>query len=400
MLDIVERTLPHDANRATLVGRAWIPAAGGPSPVVVRGDSVYDISRSFPTVRDLLESPDPVDEVSRADGERLGTIHALLSNTPIADRDASSPWLLAPVDLQPIKAAGVTFAVSMIERVIEERAGGDPARAEQIRARIAERIGGDLADVRPGSERAAPLKRAFQDEGLWSQYLEVGIGPDAEIFTKAQVLSAVGTAVNVGVRASSQWNNPEPEVALVMDSRGTAKAATLANDVNLRDIEGRSALLLGAAKDNNASCAIGPFLRLFDERFTLESVHALTVELDVRGEDGFTMTARSDMSLISRAPQELLDQLFSAHHQYPDGAVLLLGTMFAPTADRYAPGAGFTHAVGDVVRISAPALGGLVNVVEASERCEPWTFGLADLMRNLADRGLLGSTRADTREVA
>ncbi|WP_211160584.1 MULTISPECIES: fumarylacetoacetate hydrolase family protein [Microbacterium] len=397
---MLEHTLPSDSAHATLIGRAWVPTLGGPSPVVVRGGIVYDISRSFATVRDLLECPEPVEAVARAVGEDLGTIRALLANTPRAGRDASAPWLLAPIDLQPIKAAGVTFAVSMIERVIEERAGGDPERAEQIRARIGERIGGDLADVKPGSERAAALKQAFQDEGLWSQYLEVGIGPDAEIFTKAQMLSAVGTGVPVGIRASSQWNNPEPEVALVMDSRGTAKGATLANDVNLRDIEGRSALLLGAAKDNNASCAIGPFIRVFDEHFSLDSVQALTVELDVRGEDGFTLTARSDMSLISRAPQELIDQLFSAHHQYPDGAVLLLGTMFAPTADRYAPGAGFTHAIGDIVRISAPGLGGLVNVVDTSERCEPWTFGVADLMRNLANRGLLGSARPETKEVA
>ncbi|GIG92143.1 fumarylacetoacetate hydrolase family protein [Plantactinospora endophytica] len=381
--------LPDDAAESVLIGRIWDPAAGGPSPVLVRDGDVFDLSADFPTVRDICELPDPAAVVAGLDGRRVGSLAQVLANTGVADRDPGRPWLLAPVDLQALKAAGVTFAVSMIERVIEERARGDLARAAEIRQRILAEVGADLHALTPGSAEAARLKELLVAEGIWSQYLEVGIGPDAEIFTKGQILSAMGTAVPVGVLAASTWNNPEPEVALVVQSSGRIVGATLANDVNLRDVEGRSALLLPKAKDNNASCALGPLVRLFDDRFDLDRVRRLEVALEIEGEDGFRLGAVSDMTLMSRDPESLVEQLTGPQHQYPDGAVLMLGTMFAPIQDRDRPGEGFTHKVGDVVRISSPPLGTLVNRVRYAEDCAPWDFGVRDLMGSLARRGLL-----------
>jgi fumarylacetoacetate (FAA) hydrolase family protein len=381
--------LPSDRCAGTLVGRVWVPDANGPSPVVFRADGVFDVSTTFATVRDLCEQPDPVAAAARADGRFLGQFDEVLTNTDPATRDESRPWLLAPVDLQTLKAAGVTFAVSMIERVIEERVRGDVEAAAWMRDQILAEIGTDLSRVRPGSEAADRLKRFLTERALWSQYLEVGIGPDAEIFTKAPTLAAVGTAVPVGVPSSSTWNNPEPEVALVVTSNGTIIGATLGNDVNLRDVEGRSALLLPQAKDNNASCAIGPVLRLFDHTFDLETVRSMTVRLEIDGRDGFHLDGVSDMTQISRDPLDLVEQLIGSHHQYPDGVVLMLGTMFAPVVDRDVEGMGFTHKEGDVVRISADELGSLVNEVAYCHSCEPWSFGIRALMTNLADRNLL-----------
>jgi fumarylacetoacetate (FAA) hydrolase family protein len=381
--------LPDDAEDSVLIGRIWDPSVGGPSPVVVRDGDVFDISTRFPTVRDLCELPDPAAVASALDGRHIGTFEEVLANTGAAARDRTRPWLLTPVDLQALKAAGVTFAVSMIERVIEERAGGDVAVAAEIRGRMLAGVGANLHDLSPGSEEAARLKTLLVAEGIWSQYLEVGIGPDAEIFTKGQILSAVGTAVPVGVLAASTWNNPEPEVALIVQSSGRIVGATLGNDVNLRDVEGRSALLLPRAKDNNASCALGPLIRLFDDRFDLERVRELEVGLQIDGDDGFHLEAVSEMTRISRHPEALVRQLIGAHHRYPDGAVLMLGTMFAPIQDRDRPGEGFTHKVGDVVRISSAALGTLVNRVRHAEDCEPWDFGVRALMDNLVRRGLL-----------
>ena len=381
--------LPDDAEHSVLIGRIWDPSVHGPSPVIVRDGQVIDVSHRFPTVRDICELPDPAATMAGVDGPQVGEFGEILANTDAATGDRTRPWLLAPVDLQALKAAGVTFPVSMIERVIEERARGDLTLAADIRRRILAGIGADLHSLVPGSAEAERLKTLLVAEGIWSQYLEVGIGPDAEIFTKGQILSAVGTAVPVGVLAASSWNNPEPEVALIVAASGRIVGATLGNDVNLRDVEGRSALLLPMAKDNNASCALGPLIRLFDERFPLDRVRELEVGLQIRGVDDFQLEAVSEMARMSRDPAALVRQLIGPHHHYPDGAVLMLGTMFAPTQDRERPGQGFSHKIDDVVRISCPALGTLVNRVRHAEQCDPWQFGVRDLMGNLARRGLL-----------
>jgi fumarylacetoacetate (FAA) hydrolase family protein len=344
--------------------------------VLIRGGAVEDISRSAPTIADLMDLPDP----AAVTGKRLFGIDELSR--------LEARQFLSPVDLQAIKAAGVTFAVSAIERVIEERARGDFSRAAEIREKLEQRIGGAIRSVVPGSDAAARLKQALIDDGLWSQYLEVAIGPDAEIFTKTSPLASVGWGAAVGVRSDSSWNNPEPEVVLVVNSRGEIRGATLGNDVNLRDFEGRSALLLSKAKDNNASCAIGPFIRLFDGSFTLDDVRSAIVELEIEGADGFRLDGHSRMSEISRDPEDLVRQAMSEHH-YPDGFTLFLGTLFAPTQDREEAGRGFTHKIGDEVRISTPKLGTLANIVSTSADAPAWTFGTRALMRNLASRGLL-----------
>ncbi|TQJ92447.1 fumarylacetoacetate hydrolase family protein [Streptomyces sp. SLBN-31] len=378
--------LPEDADRAALVARVHHPEWDGPCVAAVRGDQVVDLTAIAPTVSDLMERDDAAAVVREADGGRTWRLEELLQ-APTGHRDV--PHLLAPIDLQVIKAAGVTFARSLLERVIEERTGGDPAQAARVRARVKQVVGGALDGIRPGSPEADKARELLVSEGLWSQYLEVGIGPDPEVFTKAPVMSAVGTGADIGVLGASVWNNPEPEAVLVVDSRGRVRGATLGNDVNLRDIEGRSALLLSRAKDNNASCAIGPFIRLFDDDFDLDTVRSLDIDLRVDGTDGYVLHGSSSMREISRDALDLVAATHGPHHQYPDGFVLFTGTLFAPTEDRQAPGAGFTHEYGDVVRISSPRLGALVNTVVPSEHATPWTFGVGALMRNLAKRGVL-----------
>lgn len=372
------------------VGRVWRPDAGGPAVVAVRKGRVIDITtRETPTMRDLLEQDDPVSLADGTAGEDLGSLEEIARNSAEGRAGPDRPHLLAPCDLQAVKACGVTFARSMIERVIEEKAAGDPEKAEAIRKRVTAIIGESLRNLAPGSSEAMRVKQAFIEEGVWSQYLEVGIGPDAEVFTKCQPMSAVGYGAAVGLHPISHWNNPEPEVVLAVDSRGTVKGATLGNDVNLRDVEGRSALLLGKAKDNNASCSIGPFIRLFDDGYGIDDVRNAELELVVKGEGGFVLNGRSSMKEISRDPLDLVSQTRGRHHQYPDGFVLFLGTLFAPVEDRDAPGQGFTHKPGDVVTICNRQLGALINTVRLSTECPEWTFGTSALMRNLAARGLL-----------
>ncbi|MFM7347174.1 MAG: fumarylacetoacetate hydrolase family protein [Tagaea sp.] len=382
----VATTLPADAERASLVGRVWRPDLGGPSVVALRNGRLTDITARWRTVSDLCDAPDPAAALAAAKGEDLGPLGPILANTPPGTRDASKPWLLAPVDLQAIKAAGVTFAVSMVERVIEEKARGNPAAADAIRREIVSLVGDDLAKLVPGSPQAMRLKEVLIAQGAWSQYLEVGIGPDAEIFTKSQPMSAVGTGMDAGLHPNSTWNNPEPEIALIVASSGTIVGATLGNDVNLRDVEGRSALLLGKAKDNNASCALGPFVRLFDSGFGMDDVRQATIDLEVTGLDQFVMRGSSSMARISRDPADIVRQMIGPHHQYPDGAALFLGTMFAPTQDRDGPGQGFTHKIGDVAKVSTPKLGALVNTMRRSTECAPWVFGTRALMAYFARR--------------
>jgi fumarylacetoacetate (FAA) hydrolase family protein len=373
--------LPSDWREAILVGR--ILTREGPTPVVVADGRVRDVSRHAATVSQLLNGWNG----DLPAGTDLGPLESFAFSRQFAG--AKDVRLLSPFDLQCIKASGVTFAVSAMERVIEERCRGDASKADGLRASLRERIGTDIRAVKPGSEEARKLKAALVNDGLWSQYLEVAIGPDAEIFTKSPTLSTVGWGDWIGVRNDSAWNNPEPEIVLAVDSVGRILGASLGNDVNLRDIEGRSALLLGKAKDNNASCAIGPFVRMFDGKFTLDDVRRAEVRLEIDGDEGFRLEGKSSMSQISRDPTELVGQTICKHHHYPDGFALFLGTMFAPIVDRGAPGQGFTHKDGDVVRVSTEKLGVLENKVTTCDQAPPWSFGIADLMRNLSRRGLL-----------
>jgi fumarylacetoacetate (FAA) hydrolase family protein len=379
--------LPVDADRALLVGRVHV-AGTGAVLVQVRADGVFDLSALAATCSDLLELPSLPAALREHRGERLGSTDPVLANSAFDARNPSLPWFLAPCDLQAIKAAGVTFVASMLERVIEEQARGDASRAESVRKAVVAVIGDNLSAVKPGSPEAMRLKEVMIAQGVWSQYLEVGIGPDAEIFTKSQPMSAVGTGAEIGIHPGSSWNNPEPEIVLAVNSGGETQGVTLGNDVNLRDFEGRSALLLGKAKDNNASCAIGPFIRIFDEHFGMDDVRGCDLSMRVSGVDGFVMDGSSQLSMISRDPLDLASQAIGANHQYPDGFMLFLGTMFAPTQDRHGPGQGFTHVVGDVVTVSTPRLGTLANRVNTSDRIAPWTYGAGALMRDLARRGL------------
>lgn len=378
----------NDIPEGILLGRALVPGFEFPRIVTVRDGQLTDITaRGMATVRDIAESGRAAEHVRAAPGRAVGEIGAVVANSKASGDQL--PRLLAPIDLQAIKASGVTFVVSLLERVIEEQARGDKSRADSLRTEILDLIGTDLSELVPGSDAAMKVKAALIEKGVWSQYLEVGIGPDAEIFTKGQPMSAVGHGAEVGLHPVSSWNNPEPEVALLVTSKGEIIGATLGNDVNLRDVEGRSALLLGKAKDNNASASLGPFVRLFDGDFTLETVKQSEISLHVEGTDGFVLEGRSNMAEISRTPEALVAATIGDHHQYPDGLVLYLGTMFAPVKDRDGAGKGFTHKIGDVVSISTPSLGTLSNRVNLSTKCPPWTYGASHLLRDLCRASLI-----------
>lgn len=391
----LDSILPQDKESATLVGRAWLPGRmGGPSPVALREGSLYDLSAVAATSSTLLNCADPVrlvrDAIARGWAKPVADADSAIENSHADRRDPKRPYILAPCDLQAVRACGVTFVSSMVERVIEEHARGDADKAEAIRRAIGEEIGAGIRSVKPGSAQALRLKESLIKRDLWSQYLEVGIGTDAEVFNKAQPMSAVGVGAEIGVRSDSSWNNPEPEVVLAVNRAGNVVGVSMGNDVNLRDFEGRSALLLGKAKDNNASCSIGPFIRLFDENYSVADMRRTRIEVGVTGTDGFRLSGVSELSAISRDPLDLVAQASNRNHQYPDGMMLFLGTQFAPVKDRAEKGKGFTHQVGDIVSISARQLGTLVNRVNHSDKVVPWTFGVTDLMQNLAQRGLLG----------
>ena len=380
----------HHVPDGILIGRALVPGFEHPRIVTLRDGQLVDITaRGMATVRDIAESGRADEHVRNAPGRAVGAIETVMANALNGNSDVSVPRLLAPIDLQAIKASGVTFVVSLLERVIEEQARGDKSRADALRGEILDLIGTDLSQLVPGSDAAMKVKAALIEKGVWSQYLEVGIGPDAEIFTKSQPMSAVGYGAEVGLHPISSWNNPEPEIALLVTSKGEIIGATLGNDVNLRDVEGRSALLLGKAKDNNASASVGPFVRLFDDEFSLDTIKQAEIKLRVEGTDGFVLEGQSNMAQISRTPESLVAATIGEHHQYPDGLVLYLGTMFAPVKDRDGEGKGFTHKVGDVVEISTPSLGTLSNRVNLSTKCPPWTYGTSHLLRDLARASLL-----------
>ncbi len=390
MFEDVEKLLPSGGLNGTFVGRVWWPEDnGGPLPVRIEEEGIYDLSGLAPTLAQILNLEGAAQQIGNLDCRRLAATRDVLLSSSIDRRKSDLPFFLAPADLQAIKACGVTFVKSMLERVIEEQVRGDLSLADEIRAKIIEQVGGSLQDIVPGSDAAARVKEVLLERGLWSQYLEVGIGPDAEIFTKCQPLASVGIGAEIGIHPGSNWNNPEPEIVMAINRAGQIIGATLGNDVNLRDFEGRSALLLGKAKDNRASSSVGPFIRLFDDGFSLNDVRQMEVSLMVRGTDGFVMEGRSSISEISRDLQDLANAAVSQTNQFPDGLLLYTGTMFAPTEDRDAAGQGFTHHVGDVVTISNEKLGALVNRVEHCDKITPWTFGLSQLMNNLATRGLL-----------
>jgi fumarylacetoacetate (FAA) hydrolase family protein len=385
------RCVPRDPG-ALLIGRAWIPAEDGPSVIALRGDDAVDLTRTYPTVSHLVNVATPGELRAAIKGAPVVTsTEALVSNSAEGTRDAARPWLLAPCDLQAVKASGVTFVASLLERVIEERARGNPALADGARGEIQAIVGPDLRGVRPGSPEAARIKEVLLSREMWSQYLEVGIGPDAELFTKCPPMAAVGLGARVGVHPASVWSNPEPELVLVLNSAGAIAGVTLGNDVNLRDVEGRSALLLGRAKDNNASCAVGPFVRMLDDGFPLDAARRLSFQTTVEGLDGFRVSHTTHVKEISRDLADLAGQAHSRYHRYPDGVLLFIGTMFAPVDDRGVPGSGFTHKTGDVVSIVASELGALINEVVPCDEAEPWSFGTGALMANLARRGLLGA---------
>ena len=393
-----DNILPVDSAEASLVGRVWVPEAksasgeglpdGGPCVVVLRDGLVLDLTPHVPTMAHLLNHPEPLKLLETSDLAPLGSVGDIIANSPVDERDSAKPYLLSPFDLQALKACGVTFVSSMLERVIEEQAKGAPERAAALRGELSEAIGAEIKNIQPGSPEAAKVKETLSAKGMWSQYLEVGLGPDAEVFTKAQPMASVGVGADVGLHPSSTWNNPEPEVVMVARADGVIVGATLGNDVNLRDVEGRSALLLGRAKDNNGSCALGPFIRLFDGGFGLNDARSAVVSLTVEGEDGFILKGESNAAEISRDMADLVSQAFDCHH-YPDGLALFTGTMFAPIQDRDAPGQGFTHKMGDIVTMSSPRFGALVNSVGNAGEIAPWTFGTSALMENLVKRGLL-----------
>ena len=389
----LEGILPDNMDRAILLGRLWMPSEEGPSPIIISEENVFDFSKVVPTVSEILNLDNPLSLIATLIKSNslplIGRVPDLLENTHADNRLPGLPYFLAPCDFQAVRACGVTFVSSMVERVIEEFADGNAIKSAEVRKKLTAEVGSQLNEIVPGSIAATKFKQSLISRGLWSQYLEVGIGPDAEVFNKAQPLSAVGSGAEIGIRSDSSWNNPEPELVLAINRAGKVIGVTLGNDVNLRDFEGRSALLLGKAKDNNASCSIGPFIRLFDESYTIDDARKTHIKVSIRGSDGYELEGNTDFSRISRDLLDLAGQAVNRSRQYPDGLMLFLGTDFAPTADRDIPDKGFTHKVGDIVSISNPQIGTLVNRVNFSEKVTPWTYGISDLARNLAKRKLI-----------
>jgi len=381
------QVLPSDGYAGTLVGRALFPGVfPGPCVVAIREDGVHNISGTVPTMAQLLNAPNPLATLQRAlrNCVYLGPLESLLENSTPSTHDPLKPYLLTPIDLQAVKAVGLTFVNGLLQRFADDNGGAATVAKMEKAAGVA------LGKILPGSEEAARLRTALMEDGLWNDTLEVGFGPDVELFTKAQPLSAVGTGAEIAVLPTSKQTFAEPEVVLMLNADGKICGATLGCDMTARDVEARSLLLLGRAKDQNATCAVGPFIRLFDQTFSLPNVQGMNLTYAFEGADDAVFTDTGSMDQIGRGLITLARQVVNEHHGYPDGVALFTGCMFKAPSSRGASDTPFTHQVGDVVIIKASPLGTLINRVNTTDKVRPWSFGMSDLMANLANRQLLG----------